>query len=199
MKYLLYSTSASDWYVKKCQDIARAWSMTPGRGKVTIDVVRRVPEDPVTIKDSDGDRRFAWDWFETYFDNEEYDGIFFHFTPYYKRRWLISRRINGAKHTHRKDKPFFWVACDKEEADGYPLMSEFERLMYHEMGHFDEDLMDKLDQDSVHKVDYKLKQIHYYHLLIDYSGLNAKRSMWDLMKRAIAYTQEFIKSLSSPR
>jgi len=200
MKYLLYTTSSSSWYQKQCDIIAKEWSRIKGAEPVSIEV--RTGIKPYNVRehivlDKDGHFKFGWEWFERTFDHPDYDGVFFHFTPYYKRKWGISEEINGAKMTSRKDKPLFWLCANKGEwAKDYAMLYEFDRLMYHEMAHFYEDLDDnlgnKLQQESVHITDYKLHKIHYYHLFIDLRGLELRRKVDRLIIKIINFVNKHI-------
>lgn len=181
MKITLYTTVSSSWYQKKADEVARNISkVTP----CEIQLRRiRAPKDPVFIVDGDGDRRFAWDWFNTQFTGE---AVGFHFTPYYQKLWNL--KINGSRDPDKKENPVFWFRADKSTAKGYDI-SEFERLLYHEIGHFFEELDDafgnKLTQDSVHITDYDLKQIHLYHHLVDFRGFNFKKKVAKVIGQVI--------------
>lgn len=198
MKYVIYSTTKSDWY-KAEADIASAYLSKNGR-EVEIEV-RHIypPRNPQTITDQDGDTRFSWDWFTQHFPNV-YDGVGFHFTPYYKSKWGISRRINGAKNSINKDYPEFWMCCEKEDAKGYDLISEFVRLLVHEISHFDEDLDDEygntLTQQSVHRWDYEFKSIHHYPRFVDYRAYRFRKKIAALTVKVVALAQAFIRKLT---
>lgn len=197
MIYVVYTTSKSDWYQKEADKAAWYLSQTKGRD-VEIDVVHvRAPRNPQLIKDSDGDTRFSWDWFSHYFEKDYDDGVGFHFTPYYKKKWGISERINGSKNTVNKDYPEFWMCCEKEEADGYNLLSNFQRLLIHEISHFDEDLDDKvgnkLTQESVHRWDYELKSIHHYPRFVDYRGYLLKQKVNRVVNQVIDFVRNALK------
>lgn len=189
MKIIIYTTSRSDWYQKEADKVSEVF-----RKKIPdfqIDVVRKyIPEDAVMFWDSDGDHRPSWDWLTSRFPVPEgYDGVGIHITRYLYRRWGV-HGIRGAKNTVNKDWPQFWFYANKDEmADGYEDLSQFARLLFHEMGHFFEDLDDafgdKLNQNSVHLVDYDLKRIQDYPLLIDYRGWILKRKIWHLMNQVI--------------
>lgn len=174
-RYILYSTSGSKWFKEQADLFAAAISQSKGRGPVTIaEIVRKIPKDvPIEI-DSDGDLKPTWEWFTRTFPKGDYDGVIFHLTPYYRRKWGISSNIGGSRNAHNREYPEFWVCADKgEQSKGYDI-SKFLRILFHEQGHFDEDLDDELSniltQDSVHDFDYRLKRIHQYHLLVDYRG-----------------------------
>lgn len=180
LRYLIYTTTSSSWYQEQANQAAFYLSQTKGRGKVEIDVVSiRAPRDVQTLTDREGDTRIMWDWFQQQFPKKEYDGVGFHFTPYYKRKWGLTK--NGSKHSQNKDYPEFWICCEKEEAKGYTLLSNFVRLVIHEVSHFDEDLDDgignKLTQESVHRWDYEFKAIHHYPKFVDYRGYIIRRKV----------------------
>ena len=195
MKYILYSTSKSYWYQEQANIAAQYLRKTKGREDLDI-VVEYVkpPRYPQVIKDKAGNVRLNWDWFDQTFDKGEYDGIGFHFTPYYKRKWGLTK--SGNKNPKNKDTPQFYFACEKEMAEGYDF-SNFVRLLIHEISHFDEDLDDnngnRLQQESVHIVDYKLKQIHLYPQLVDYRGYLLKRKVNALVNKVIDFVRNAIK------
>lgn len=198
MKYVLYSTSKSSWYQGQA-NLAALYLSKNGR-KVEIEVRHvRPPRNPQMIIDSDGDRRFSWDWFTQYFPNE-HDGVGFHFTSYYKRKWGISPRINGSKNTMNKDYPEFWMCCEKEEAYGYDLISNFVRLLIHEVSHFDEDLDNDygntLTQESVHRWDYELKSIHHYPKFVNYRAYRFRQKIAALTVKVVALAQAFIRNIT---
>jgi hypothetical protein len=189
MKIILYSTSKSDWYQEEADKVAVIFGKKiPG---FEIDVVyTSMPKDGVTFVDSDGDRRPSWDWLNQTFPLPEgYDGVGVHLGSYLYRRWQI-KGILGSRHSQNKDYPFFWfMAKQKEAAEGYDNLSQFSRLLIHELSHFFEDLDDqfgnKLQQNSVHLADYDLKRIQDYPLLIDYRGWVLKRKVWHIINRVI--------------
>lgn len=198
MKYVLYTTTSSDWYRKEAEKASVYLNLTKGRENVQFDIVKvSPPKYPQLIVDEDGDIRFSWDWFRTQFPVGEYDGVGFHFTPYYKRKWGLSKRVNGTKHTQNKDYPEFWICCEKEPAEGYDFISNFVRLLVHEISHFDEDLDDKtgnhLTQESVHRWDYEFKSIHYYPRLIDYRGYMLKRRVNQVVNQVIDFVRNALR------
>lgn len=170
-----------------------------GRENLKIDVVHtNTPRKPQTTVDKDGDRRLNWDWFTQYFDKGDYDGVGFHFTDYYKDKWNLS--VRGSKNSLNKDYPQFFFACGKEEAPtGYPdSISNFVRLLIHEISHFDEDLDnelgDGLPQKSVHIWDYELKAIHFYPQFVDYRGYNIKKKVNKLVSDVINFVSKVLSS-----
>lgn len=176
MKIILYTTSNGSW-VREYAD--RIQKRIPD---LEITTKFLLPRRVETIRDNDGDVRLNWDWFDQQFPLLNYDGVAFHFSTYYKRKWAIEPRLNGSKNTKNKIYPQFWFRADKGDlAYGYDNLTEFERLFYHELAHFEEDIDDnygnKLSQDSVHKVDYELKQIHNYHLLVNRSLFGVKEKL----------------------
>lgn len=194
LRYVLYSTTATPWYQEKADKAAWYLSQTPGR-EVKIDVIKvSPPRTPQTIVDQDGDTRFSWDWFTATFPKGNYDGVGFHFTPYYKRKWGLSHRINGTKHSQNKDYPEFWMCCEKEDANGYEFLSNFERLFIHEVSHFDEDIDDKignvLTQESVHWWDYEYKSIQHYPRLVDYNSYNFRKKIAELITKVLLLIQK---------
>ncbi len=171
--YTLYTISRPATYQKRANAIASEWSKTKGRGEVKVVVVRVKPVKPKVMKDSEGDSIIDWSWFAQQYPHT-HDGVIYQFTPTYRKRWRISKSVNGCRNKDNKEFPQFWICCDaKARAKGYDDLGEFERLMYHEHGHYDEDQDDTvgnvLTQESVHAVDYTLKKIQYYHLLVNRS------------------------------
>lgn len=194
--YILYTTSRPTAYQARADAIAAGWSKTKGRGEVEIVVTRVKPVKPRVVVDADGDRTIDWTWFSQQYPNT-HDGVIYHFTPYYRKRWGISESVNGSRNSANRDFPQFWVCCDADAtAKGYADLGEFERLMYHEHAHFDEDQDDTvgnvLTQDSVHTLDYKMKQIHLYHLLVDYRGKALKEAVDKAVLAVIKFAKKFI-------
>lgn len=188
MKIALYSTSTSSWYQKEADKVAAIFSKRVPMEIEMISIDR--PKSVQTIVDSDGDTRLTWDWLRVRFPLPEgYDGVGFHFTSYYKDKWGI-RGLKGSKNSFNKEYPEFWFSSDKGDmAEGYEDLSDFARILLHELSHFFEDLDDefgnKLMQESVHLVDYELKQIHLYPLLIDYRGWELKRKVAHLVTKVL--------------
>lgn len=193
--YILYTTSKSKKVQEQADVFAQAISQTKGRGEVKIDVQYKRPKFSVPTVDG----VLSWSWFRQEFPREYnsivYDGVIYHFLRSQKKRWGLT--ANGKKHTENKDYPEFWFSADIDQmAEGYEDLTEFLRLLYHEHGHFDEDLDDSvgnvLTQDSVHKVDYELKQIQYYHLLIDYRGQALKEKVQQFLLSVMRLAKKII-------
>lgn len=194
--YILYTTSRPATYQKRADAIAAEWSKTKGRGDVEIVVIRVKPVKPKVLLDVDGDRTIDWVWFSEHYLNT-HDGVIYHFTPHYRKRWGISPSVNGSRNQNNRDYPQYWVCCDANAvAKGYGGLGEFERLMYHEHAHYDEDQDDAvgnvLTQDSVHTLDYKMKQIHLYHLLVDYRGKALKEAVNKAVLAVIKFAKKYI-------
>lgn len=194
--YILYTTSRPATYQERADKIAAQWSKTRGRGEVEVVVMRVKPVKPRVVVDRDGDRVIDWTWFAQQYPNT-HDGVIYHFTPYYRKRWGITESINGSRNANNRDFPQFWLCCDADAmARGYTDLGEFERLMYHEHAHYDEDQDDAvgnvLTQDSVHTVDYKLKQIQMYHLLVDYRGKALKEAVNKAVLAVIKFAKKYI-------
>jgi hypothetical protein len=195
MIYTLYTTTSSKWYREQAIIAAEYLNKTEGRDLKIKMVHVKPPRGIQTIVDSDGDIRFSWDWFTAHFPNEK-DGVGFHFTPYYKKKWRLAKRINGTKNTRNKDYPEFWMCTGKEDVEGYEF-SNFVRILIHEISHFDEDLDDRngnrLVQESVHIMDYKMKKIHLYPLLVDYRGYLLKRKINKLTNQVVDFIRNSLK------
>ena len=199
MKYILYTTTKISKKLKTQVDFfASEISKTKGRGVVTIDIVQKIPRAVPVEPDTDGDIRFTFDWFRQQFPKGDYDGVIFHFTPYYRYKWGMTLSVNGVRNKYNRDYPEFWVCDDlKEKADGYPdHITNFIRKLFHEQAHFDEDLDDNLanilTQTSVHDMDYRLKKIHLYHYLVDYRGQNYKEQVNKVVNAVIKLVKKFI-------
>ncbi len=195
--YILYTTAPARTYQARADVIAAEWSKTKGRGPVEIIVKQVRPKKPKLVKDSDGDTIIDWTWFTTEFDVYPYEGAFFQFTPRQRKAWGITGSINGCRNRDNRDYPQFWLCCDaKAMAKGYTDLGEFERLMYHEHAHYDEDVDDmvgdNLSQDTVHQVDYELKQIDKYHLLVDYRGQALKHAVNKAVLAVIKFAKKYI-------
>jgi len=194
--YILYTTSRPATYQKRADAVAAEWSKTKGRGRVEVVVTRVRPVKPKVAVDADGDRTIDWAWFREQYPNT-HDGVVFHFTPYYRKRWGMTESVNGSRNQDNRDYPEYWICCDADAmAKGYTDLGEFERLMYHEHAHFDEDQDDTvgnvLTQDSVHTVDYKMKQIQVYHLLVDYRGKAFKETVNKAIIEVIKFAKKYI-------
>lgn len=199
-RYILYSTSGSKWFKEQADLFASGISKSKGRGDVIIaDIIRKIPKDVPIEVDGDGDLKPTWEWFSRTFPQGDYDGVIFHLTPYYRRKWGISGNIGGSSHTSNKNYVEFWACADKGQiAKGYEAvgMSNFLRILFHEQAHFDENLDDELGniltQDSVHDFDYRLKKIHQYHFLVDYRGKALKEKVNALTNAVIKLVKKFV-------
>lgn len=197
-RYIFYTTEKVS-KVRPLTDLFAAdISRTKGRGVIKIDVVHKIPQSVDTIVDADGDTVLYWPWFRKTFDKSYYDGVIFHFTPQYRKLWGTEPTINGSRNRENKEYPEYWICCTlTKKARGYQDLLEFLRLNYHEHAHFDEDLDnhigDFLTQNTVHDMDYNLKKIHLYHLLIDYRG----KAIKELVDKIIIKTINIIKSYVS--
>jgi hypothetical protein len=196
--YILYTTSQVSWYQEQADIFAHEISKTKGRGEVKV-VVKTVRVKDVAVgKYNDGDIKPTWEWFTKTFPKGEYDGVIFHFTPYYRKLWGVTGSIGGARNPDNKEYPEFWICADKGVlASGYPeWVTDFLRKFFHEHAHYDEDQDDTvgniLTQSTVHDVDYKLKKIHQYHHLVDYRGKALKETVNKLLIQVIKLAKKFI-------
>jgi hypothetical protein len=196
--YILYTTSQVSWYQEQADIFAHEISKTKGRGEVKV-VVKTVRVKDVAVgKYNDGDIKPTWEWFNKTFAKGEYDGVIFHFTPYYRKLWGITGSLGGARNPDNKEYPEFWICADKGVlASGYPeWVTDFLRKFFHEHAHYDEDQDDTvgniLTQSTVHDVDYKLKKIHQYHHLVDYRGKALKETVNKLLIQVIKLAKKFI-------
>lgn len=197
--YILYTTSKSKLLAPQVATFASEISKTKGRGEVKVDIVYKRPSWCDRFEDADGDIKPTWEWFQTMFPKGDYDGVIFYMTPALRKAWELTETIGGARNPHQKDYPEFWVCSDlKEKAPkGYPdTLTNFLRIMFHEHAHFDEDLDDKygnvLAQQSVHDTDYKLKQIHLYHHLVDYRGRALQEAVNKVLSDVIKLVKKYV-------
>jgi hypothetical protein len=196
--YILYTTSQVSWYQEQADIFAHEISKTKGRGEVKVVVKTVRVKDVVVGKYNDGDIKPTWEWFNKTFAKGEYDGVIFHFTPYYRKLWGITGSLGGARNPDNKEYPEFWICADKGVlASGYPeWVTDFLRKLFHEHAHYDEDQDDTvgniLTQSTVHDVDYKLKKIHQYHHLVDYRGKALKETVNKLLIQVIKLAKKFI-------
>lgn len=173
-RYILYTTASVSKVQRVADDFAVRLMASPGRPTTTIEVRRKVPRGIRTQLTAKGKAVLAWDWFRSTFSKEKYDGVIFHFTPYYRRRWGLSTSVNGSRNPDERSYPEFWVCADLDaKAEGYPPeITELLRILLHEHSHFDEDqddlLGNLLSQLSVHYLDYDRKLIHRYPELANY-------------------------------
>lgn len=200
-RYILYTTEAVSQVQTLADFFAADISKTEGRGEVSITVLHHVPykKDVKIITDHDKHRVFDWRWFGSEFKKGHYEGVIFHFTPKYRSLWGITQSINGSRNKSNLEYPEFWLCCKLNAyAEGYERLPEFMRLMYHEHAHFDEDLDNsignKLTQNTVHDMDYKLKKIHLYHLLVDYRGKGFKETVAKIINRAVFLMKQYVSN-----
>ena len=197
-KYILYTTSKSRWIEDEVRAFLAEISKTKGRGEVALgEVVVKKPKKVGLEVDADGDIKPSWTWFSRTYPVGDYDGVIVHMSDYYRNKWGITRTINGSRNPNNKDYPEFWICAEKGEmARGYDNLTEAARLLFHEHGHFDEDVDDLYDnvltQDSVHKTDYELKQIQHYHLLVDYRGQAIKGALSKLVSDVIKIAKKIL-------
>lgn len=205
--YILYTTSKSKRVQEQADIFASEISKTKGRGEVKIKVVNKRPSWCDRAVDADGHNKPTWEWFNNMFPKDDYDGVVFHFNTRQRKDWQITPTINGARNPYNKDIPEFWICDDLsvKPADGYEkeriydtdiVVTNFLRLLFHEHGHYDEDVDntvgDVLTQDSVHDTDYKLKRIHLYHYLIDYRGKELKEQVAKVVSAVFKLAKKFI-------
>lgn len=198
-KYIFYTTEEPNKVQPLVDIFAADISRTKGRGQVKIEVQHIIPRSVETVIDADGDSVLYWPWFRKTFPKRYYDGVMFHFTPYYRTQWGIEPTVNGSRNRENKDYPEYWICCSlTKKARGYENLLEFLRLNYHEHGHYDEDLDnnigDFLTQNTVHDMDYTLKKIHLYHLLIDYRGQAFKETVNNVITRLIQLVKSYVSN-----
>lgn len=135
----IYTTTTSKFFQRDLDFVRDSLLQTGGIEEVRF-VVRtiRAPEKVETIRDKDGDIRFNWDWFQRRFVDPlvgEYNVVGLHITPYYKKKYGLSSRINGTYHRNADNVLDFWFSCsDRDSRNGEP-MSEATRLILHEIRH----------------------------------------------------------------
>lgn len=209
--YVLYTTSKSKRVQEQANIFADEISKTRGRGEVKIEVVHKLPKTVRMVLRTDGYYMPSWDWFRTNYPKGEFDAAIAHFTPYYRTKWGIKSPtgsvIGGSRNPDSKDVPEFWV-CDNlalAAAEGYEneriyntdiIVTDFLRKLFHEHAHYDEDVDDSvgdnLNQNSVHDMDYKLKQIHLYHYMVDYRGKDLKEQVAKIVSSVFKLAKKFI-------
>jgi len=178
MHIKLYTTSRP----QRIQQVADEWALGRKRGGYTLD----------------------WDWFLDYFSKENEEGLVFHFTPYYRKKWGLNQNLNGSRNTKYTRTPVFWVCANvgeeaaRRDGPGYPPeITELHRLLYHEMAHFDEDqddlVGDRLNQESVHILDYEANAIHRYPELVNYTTLSLLQR---IRRRLVELTYRLFEKLS---
>lgn len=210
--YVLYTTSKSKRVQEQVDIFASQISRTPGRDQVKIKVVyQKAPKQPTMVLRKDGYYMPSWDWFKKNYPKGDYDAAIAHFTPYYRVKWGIKGKpghiLGGSRNPDNKVSPEFWVCDDlsPESAKGYEkeriydtdiLVTNFLRLLFHEHGHYDEDVDnnvgDNLNQYSVHHTDYDLKKIHLYHYMVDYRGQQLKENVAKVVAAAVKLVKKFI-------
>lgn len=211
--YVLYTTSKSSKIQREANVFATEISQTKGRGEIKIDVKHIKPPSVIdTYTNVNGYTLPSWIWFRSWFAKENYDGVIFHCSSYYRRKWGIKSGkdgfvLGGVRNHNNKEYPEFCVFDDLEDdyakgyegkhtlVEAYPI-TNFLRKMFHEHAHFDEDLDDSignvLTQTSVHTMDYELKQIHLYHLLIDYRGKAIKEQLNKLINMMFKLVKQVV-------
>lgn len=210
--YILYTTSKSKLVQKQANIFAYEISQTKGRGEVKVKVVyKRLFKKPDVGLRADGYIMPSWEWFNKQLPKQDYDGIIFHFSTKERTRWGIKSptgsTIGGSRNSNNKDFPQFWVCDDLlpvpakgyEEARIYNtdiIVTDFLRKLFHEHGHYDEDVDDtvgdKMTQLSVHEMDYEHKRIHLYHYLIDFRGKKFKEDVARVVSVVVKLTKKFI-------
>lgn len=145
---------------------------------------------PITIRDSDGDIRPDWKWFEKEFIKstpKEYNAVGFHFTKRDKALWGISSNINGSYHNNSDDVLDFWFCCDDKKARNYDF-SEAARLMLHEIGGHGDSRWTGKHNSKVHVVDYKEHDIHNFpERYTDYTRWNLLKGIRDVLEAVKSY------------
>ncbi len=187
MNIKIYTTEPITWFEKEAKEVEKAYSSV---FPITF-TFERIPEPkPVFAIDSKGDKVIDWIWFCEQFKDK---GAGFHFNKKLAKKWGIT--LGGQRNSNSKEFPQFWIAASKEKAEGYDF-SNFRRILFHEPAHFWEDqddaTGDKLVQSSVHNMDYKLKAIHKYHLLVDFEAYKMR-----LLEDKKTYLEKLIASLKA--
>ena len=168
MNITIYTTSKSKWYRDEAREVEKAYANFFPLTFTFIDINEPTPVFKI---DKDGDKVLDWDWFTKTFPAR---GACFHFNKKFARKWKIA--LGGQRNSYSKESPQFWVTADREGTEGYTF-SNFRRLLFHESAHFWEDVDNEIGnaliQSSVHNFDYKLKQIHKYHELVNFKAYQA--------------------------
>ena len=192
----IYTTSPSQFFLKDLAFVREKLMQAKGREDVVFKVKTiGAPEfsSIMTIRDGDGDTRFAWDWFERKFVDplpDKYNAVCFHFTPYYKKKYRLSERINGTYHNNGDGVLDFWICSKDVQARGYTF-SETTRLLLHELGHGDARWTGE-HNDKVHHFDYNLKSIHNFHKLIDYKKWNIQKKIVNILTQVVSLYNKLV-------
>lgn len=182
---VIYTTTSGNALTERLPFIMEQLNKTPGRTVEMIDVVSITPPEPMTIKDSDGDVRIVWDWFERTFTekSEGYNVVCFHFTPYYKNKWGLSPRVVGTYRNDPNDTFEFWVAANPTQDARYYDFDEFTRIFLHEWAHGDSHFAGVPEEwkpvDYVHHYDYELHAIHT--IPFDYTKHNVQLKLVEVL------------------
>jgi len=182
LKILIYTTTKSQFFRKDFDFIRQSLLKATGINEVTFDVKTIYPpQNPLTLKDSNGDVRFAWDWFDQRFVEpvrDEYNVVAFHFTPYYKNKWRLAERINGTYHRDGDNVLDFWFSCYTEKAKNYEF-SNATRLILHEFRHGFSKWTGR--HDDTHLQDYQLHNLHNSFEVFDFTDWNILKSIHTLL------------------
>jgi hypothetical protein len=116
----------------------------------------------------------------------------FHFSPYLKKKWGLSERINGTYHNNGGTLDF-WICTDDKKAAHYEY-SNMVRLLIHEISHGDARITGV--PDRTHIMDYNLHAVEHTPILIDYRQKNLEKEAMGLMQQLIAFLKEKLWKLS---
>lgn len=185
---LIYTTTSSQFFKKDLNFVKECLMRAKGVEDVLFEIKTiSAPENPLLIKDTEGDTRFAWDWFDQRFVvpvKGQYNAVAFHFTPYYKRKWGLSARINGSYHNDPDGVLDFWFSCYDKQSLNYDF-SEAARIMIHEFSHGFARWTGKNNQ-LVHPYDYNFHTIHTFPEMVSFQD-------WNILKRIVNIITDFFK------
>lgn len=198
------------WFEQLFNSIYKTVTLAKG---VTIDrfqIVHWSPTEKIKKrKDKDGDIVIDWEWFAETFTKKSkgYNTVIFHTTSYWRKKWGLSTYINGVYRVDRDEYTEIYICAD--------TLSEFLRLMLHELGHPLERLVNggepvrtfgcnKWYNYHVHKADYCDDDLESFYKSLDltrYSLISqlyrAMVSLFNLLK--IDYPVEDFKYRVSQR
>lgn len=195
---LIYTTTNSQFFKEDLPFVVDMLNKTPGRTVTQVDCKTIAPPDnPMTFRDGAGDVRFVWDWFQkTFTDPAREDGynvVIFHITPYYKKKWGLSKDIGGSYRNDPDEVMEFWFSSGRgDNARNYEDMSDAARKLIHEWCHGDSyfagtPLWWKGSARSlVHEWDYDRHAIHKLPALFSYRTHNIQLKIIAILRQVVA-------------
>ena len=177
VKPIIYTTSKDlEWVKEECEKAIPVMETSPYVQVEEFTVLYLDPKKvvPVTYIDSEGVRKIAFGWFETYLSDTAklmgFNIVGYHFSKEERNNWDLDENFNGMYWTDSNDSYEFWVCADKGEWS--PInrsdLPQFYRILLHEVAHgfthFSkrrEELISKYKLDK-YKDDYYRLPTHYF-------------------------------------